>query len=119
MKKRNTPEYITKDGSLIRELLHPAIHNDVTKQSLAQATIQPGETTLRHSHQKTEEIYYVLQGEGKMHLGDESFDVCVGDSVVIPPKYLHSITNIGTVELIILCCCSPPYQHSDTEIMNE
>ena len=39
--------YITKDGSEIRELLHPSQHA-VRQQSLAEAVIPAGVATLRH-----------------------------------------------------------------------
>ncbi len=35
--------YITKDGSIIRELMHPAVHGN-SKQSLAEATVPAGGT---------------------------------------------------------------------------
>ena len=39
--------YITRDGSEIRELLHPSLHA-VRNQSLAEAVIPPGAATLLH-----------------------------------------------------------------------
>ena len=46
MKTRHTeiPVYITKDGSEIRELMHPAVHGN-RLQSLAEATVHPGQRT--------------------------------------------------------------------------
>jgi len=108
--------YITKDGSEIRELLHPTQHA-VAKQSLAEAVVPPGVTTLRHRHLMTEEIYHVTQGSGLMTLGDASFAVTVGDSVVIAPGMPHCIENTGTSPLHILCCCAPAYSHDDTELL--
>ena len=115
--KRETTTYITKDGSQIRELLHPDIHSDVKNQSLAEATVKPGETTLKHLHHRSEEIYYITQGQGEMHLGEDSFNVVVGDSVVISPGTTHNIQNTGSDNLVILCCCAPPYSHEDTKIL--
>ncbi len=108
--------YITKDGSIIRELMHPNVHGDV-KQSLAEAIVPVGSKTLLHKHHKSEEIYYILEGRGLMTLGDEKFEVKKGDAIVIPPKTPHKIENIGNVPLKILCCSYPPYSHDDTEII--
>ena len=41
--------YITKDGSIIRELMHPAIHGN-SGQSLAEATVPAGGQTMLHKH---------------------------------------------------------------------
>jgi mannose-6-phosphate isomerase-like protein (cupin superfamily) len=108
--------YITIDGSAIRELLHPdqhAVHN----QSLAEAVIPPGTTTLLHRHKTSEEIYHVTQGGGLMTLGDECFAIAVGDSIPIPPGTPHRVENTGAGELHILCCCAPAYAHTDTELL--
>ena len=66
--------YETKDGSLIKELMHPNIHNN-KNQSLAEAIVHPGQTTALHEHHQTEELYYITQGKGQMTLGDQQFDV--------------------------------------------
>jgi mannose-6-phosphate isomerase-like protein (cupin superfamily) len=105
--------YITKDGSSIRELIHPAKDGNV-KQSLAEALVPAGTETLLHKHMKTEEIYHVTEGEGLMTLGDEVFTVKAGDSVYIPPEIPHRIKNTGQKPLRILCCCVPPYSHENT-----
>jgi mannose-6-phosphate isomerase-like protein (cupin superfamily) len=110
------PAYLTKDGSEIRELLHPA-QNGVSNQSLAEATVPAGSRTRLHRHQRTEEIYHVTAGMGVMTLGANTFDVATGDSVLIPPGTPHCIEATGTIPLRILCCCSPAYSHDDTELL--
>ena len=52
------PAYVTKDGSVIRELMHPQQHGG-RAQSLAEATVPPGTRTLLHRHALTEELYHV------------------------------------------------------------
>ncbi len=108
--------YITKDGSEIRELLHPS-QGSVENQSLAEAVVPPGTITLLHRHHRTEEIYHITRGEGRMTLGDAVFPVVVGDSIAIRPGTPHCIENIGQVPLHILCCCAPAYSHADTELI--
>jgi len=110
--------YITKDKSEIRELMHPSTH-DCNNSSLAEARVPIGATTLLHLHHESEEVYYVIQGEGKMHLNTDSFPLTKGDSLCIKPGTPHRITNIGDCELRILCICSPAYQHEDTLLLEE
>jgi mannose-6-phosphate isomerase-like protein (cupin superfamily) len=112
----DVPDYVTKDGSIIRELLHPSSHG-VVNQSLAEAIVEPGQTTALHRHHLTEEIYHLTAGRGMMRLGSESFGVKTGDSVVIRPGTPHCITNTGPEPLHILCACSPAYSHDDTELL--
>ncbi len=113
---KNIEAYITQDGSEIRELMHPDSQGNKL-QSLAEAIIKPDETTLLHLHIKSEEIYYILQGEGTMQRGEKTLHVKAGDSICIPPDTPHCIKNIGNKNLKILCCCSPAYAHSDTVML--
>ncbi len=110
--------YVTKDGSTIRELIHPSIQGS-RNQSLAEATVTPGSKTRLHWHQITEEIYFILKGRGLMTLGEEVFPVEMGDSVLIPPGRSHRIENTGKSPLKVLCACSPAYSHEDTELIDE
>jgi len=108
--------YTTKDGSQIRELLHPDHHGN-SNQSLAEAIVPPGCKTLLHRHHETEELYHVTAGSGLMTLGDEAFPVTVGDTILIPPGTAHAVRCTSIDQLVILCCCSPAYSHDDTELL--
>jgi mannose-6-phosphate isomerase-like protein (cupin superfamily) len=100
--------FVTKDGSTIRELHHTEV------QSLAEATLEVEQATERHYHRATEEIYFVLKGQGRMEVDGETTHVRPGDAVLIPAGAWHQLENNGTSELRILCCCAPPYAHDDT-----
>jgi mannose-6-phosphate isomerase-like protein (cupin superfamily) len=100
--------FVTKDGSTIRELHHTEV------QSLAEATLEPGQATQRHYHARTEEIYVVVKGSGLLEVDGETQTIRPGDAVLIPPGAWHELENTGTSELRILCCCAPPYADADT-----
>ncbi len=109
--------YVTKDGSIIRELLHPARHGSALPMSLAEARMPPGKETRRHLHRTFQEIYHFLEGEGIMFLGEDSLPVKEGDSILIPAGTPHKVRNTGSAPLRILCCCIPPYTHEETELL--
>ena len=107
--------FTTKDGSEIRELLahrNSAIRN----QSLAEARLPAGASTQEHYHVRTEEIYYITNGTGRIRIDGESRDVKVGDAIAILPGQKHKLWNTGTETLRLLCCCAPAYEHEDTVI---
>ena len=108
--------YITRDGSEIRELMHPEVHGN-REQSLAEAIIQPGQQTRLHRHHHSEELYHVTRGAGIMTLADETLPIAVGDTVLITPGTAHCVSASGSEALHLLCCCSPPYRHDDTELL--
>jgi quercetin dioxygenase-like cupin family protein len=99
--------FTTKDGSTIREYLHsPA-------QSLAEASLEPGQSTARHYHARSEEIYLLTAGGGTMELNGETRDVREGDAIRIPPGAWHALLA-GRDGVRLLCCCVPPYRDDDT-----
>jgi quercetin dioxygenase-like cupin family protein len=104
--------FTTADGSTIRELLgRPTA--PVRNQSLAEATLEPGQATQRHYHGEAEEIYYVVEGAGEIELDGERRRLTAGDAVLIPPGARHQIQAEDT-GLRFLCCCAPAYRHDDT-----
>lgn len=104
--------FTTADGSTIRELLGIPTA-PVQHQSLAEATLEPGQATQRHYHAETEEIYYLTEGSGEMEIDGDRRRVVPGDAILIPPGAWHQITA-GDRQLRFLCCCAPPYRHEDT-----
>src|SRR5262245_60943109 len=111
----SVPAFITKDGSEIRELL--AYRNSsIRNQSLAEARLPVGASTQEHYHAKTEEIYLITAGSGRMRIEGENAEVKAGDAIAIPPGKKHKLWNTGAEPLTLLCCCAPCYEHSDTFI---
>ena len=112
------PPFITKDGSEIRELL--AYRNSAIRlQSLAEARLPVGASTQEHYHAKTEEIYFITAGSGRMRIEGEAKEVKAGDAIAIPPGAVHQIRNTGVEPLIFLCCCVPAYEHEDTVMVED
>jgi phosphoribosylaminoimidazole-succinocarboxamide synthase len=113
---RNDVEtFVTKDSSEIREILAPA-NSEMKNQSLAEAGVSPGRSTEEHFHPLTEEIYYILEGRGRIRVEGEEREVGPGDGIAILPGQKHRIWNTGRSDLVFLCCCSPAYSHDDTVI---
>jgi len=109
--------FTTKDGSEIRELL--AYRNScIRHQSLAEARLPVGGSTIEHYHVKTEEIYYITHGQGRIRIEGESREVSAGDAIAIPPGRKHKLWNTGAEVLRLLCCCAPAYENVET-VMTE
>ena len=99
--------FTTKDGSTIREYLHTGV------QSLAEAALTPGQSTQRHYHRLSEEIYLLVEGGGTMELDGEDREAVADDAILIPAGAWHTLTA-GPQGARLLCCCVPPYRHDDT-----
>lgn len=60
-----------------------------------------GKTT-GHSHQDREEVYYVIQGRGRMVVGDSEYDISTGDALYVPFGVFHTTYNTGILPLHLL-----------------
>jgi mannose-6-phosphate isomerase-like protein (cupin superfamily) len=109
----DAPPFTTADGSTIRVLLD-AETGGAANQSLAEASLEPGQETQRHYHAASEELYVLLEGSGEMEVDGERASVGPGDAILIPPGARHQIRAAADAPLRFLCCCAPPYSHSDT-----
>jgi quercetin dioxygenase-like cupin family protein len=56
--------------------------------------IAGGDMVEAHKHPSVE-FYYVLQGRGRMVVGDEESLVCPGDLVHIPSNVVHSLAPVS------------------------
>lgn len=63
--------------------------------------LEPGEAPPLHQHDDTEQVFYILEGEGILRIGNDQkeFDVRPTDVVRIPPATLHSIQCRGSKPL--------------------
>ena len=110
--------WVTKDGSTVRELIHPN-RNGNKNQSLAEAIVAPGGSTFNHYHAVSEEIYHITEGEGIIRRGGEELRVVKGDTVFFAPGVRHYAVNTGPSELRILCFMTPPYTHEQTFLVDD
>lgn len=107
---------VSADRAVLREILHPAKAPLKLRYSLAHAIIRPSEQSLPH-RLLTSEVYYILAGEGVMHIDGEQSPVKDDDIVYIPPGARQYIRNTGTSDLIFLCIVDPAWRAEDEEVL--
>jgi quercetin dioxygenase-like cupin family protein len=61
-----------------------------------QTSLSQGRGTPLHVHPEQDEIFYVLEGNYKFKVGDDLFDLTVGDSIFLPRKVPHAWTQVST-----------------------
>ncbi len=104
--------FAAEDGTKLRELLHPDKQPLELSYSLAHAILPAGETSKPHSL-KTSEVYYILSGEGEMHIDSEIETIEPGDAVYIPPNSKQFVRNYGVEPLVFLCIVDPAWRKED------
>ena len=103
-------EYFFAEGCFITELSNTP---DDPAVSIARARVEPGKTTRWHCLRGVTERYVILEGIGRVEVGNlEPQVVNAGDTVIIPPGERQRISNIGENSLIFLAICSPRFEES-------
>jgi mannose-6-phosphate isomerase-like protein (cupin superfamily) len=118
-KLKDLKEIVALDETIIKEILNPK--NDTIPlhlgYSLAHATLAPKKTSIPHRFKTASEVYYVLKGEGVMHIDDETERVGPGDTIYIPPQGVQFIENTSGIDLEFLCIVYPEWQPDAEELV--
>jgi oxalate decarboxylase/phosphoglucose isomerase-like protein (cupin superfamily) len=76
--------------------------------TFGEVVLLPGKGHERHNHPTSEEILYVLSGEGEQMLDDAPrFPVKAGDTIYVPTAMFHSTLNTGWEPLRLLALYNP------------
>ena len=108
------PPLLARDGCRIFELLHAKNDPIELPYSFAIAEIEPGVRSYRHRLRQTE-VYYVIEGHGRMHIDDETAEVASGDAVLIPSGAEQWIENAADHMLRFIAVVSPPWREEEDE----
>jgi oxalate decarboxylase/phosphoglucose isomerase-like protein (cupin superfamily) len=76
--------------------------------TFGEVVLLPGKGHERHNHPESEEVLYVLSGEGEQMVADgEPFSVKAGDAIYVPTGVFHSTLNTGWEPLRLLALYNP------------
>jgi mannose-6-phosphate isomerase-like protein (cupin superfamily) len=56
-----------------------------------------------NSHAEMEQLYYIVEGQAQVVVGEEAGEVTAGDLVYIPRGAQHAIKNTGPGKLVYMC----------------
>ena len=106
-------EYYTDERCHILQLSNT---DDDPDASIARARVAPGVTTRWHRLRGTTERYVILQGRGRVEVGELAPELLEqGDVVVIPPLCRQRIANVGETDLVFLAICTPRFRPENYE----
>lgn len=106
-------EYLTEERCHILEVSN---RPDDPALSVARARVAPGVRTRWHRLRDIRERYLIVEGEGRVEVGELPPErVLPGDVVQIPPGVRQRITNTGSTDLVFLALCTPRFAWDDYE----
>jgi oxalate decarboxylase/phosphoglucose isomerase-like protein (cupin superfamily) len=96
------------DWGKIQFLSEPAV-TGAKRFSFGVVELAEGKGHARHNHPGSEEIIYVVSGQGEQMVDDQPpIKVGPGSSIYIPADVYHSTVNTGTGTLKLIVVYSPP-----------
>ena len=69
--------------------------------------LEPGQEQKRHTHSGADKIYFVLEGTGRFHIGDEDCELGVDQIVLAPADVEHGVRNQSDARLVLLVFMAP------------
>ena len=104
--------FSAQEGTEIKQIFSPTDTDNTIRYSLAHCTINPGNRSKPHA-MKTSEIFYILQGNGIIHVGKEQKVITKNETIFVPPMSKQFIENNGEIDLIALCIVDPAWKQED------
>ncbi len=80
--------------------------------SVIRETMPPKRSETLHKHTKSQQYFFVIQGEAIFELAGEQFKLKVNEGIHVLPNQIHQIIN-HTDEPLELLVISEPHSHAD------
>ena len=117
--RSDLPDVTAPDGSGIRLLIDR--RHQASAASMVEVTLPAGQVSRPVLHQRVEEVWYVLRGQGEVWRCPPNADPALyaavavkpGDSLVIPPRWRFQFSASDAEELRFLCFTVPPWPGDD------
>ena len=77
--------------------------------------LPPKSANTLHKHPKAEEFYFVVEGTGRIRVGDETLTVPKHGAVLVSPKALRQVFNDTDEEVLSLIVGAPDKEFEDGE----
>ena len=72
-----------------------------------------------HKHEIHSEVIYVVEGKGKMTIGEETFEIKEGDYFRIPPNTYHALEVTSEQAMKVVSVQAPEFFGKDRVFENE
>lgn len=79
----------------------------------------PGQASTRHRHERQEELYVLLEGRGRIRVGEELLELGPLDALLVEPDAVRQIFNDTDEEALWLVVGAPPEAANTLEMSEE
>lgn len=81
---------------------------DTPRSTTSVMCLEPGQATQRSSHRESDQILYVVEGEGTLRLGEQEIEAGAGTVALVPAGMEHQVLNQGEARLTMITVHAPP-----------
>jgi quercetin dioxygenase-like cupin family protein len=81
--------------------------------------LKPGQASTRHKHFDQEELYVLLEGRGRIRVGDELLELAPLDALLVEPDTVRQAFNDTDADQLWLVAGAPREQITSTLEMSE
>lgn len=101
-------EKLTVANENFRQVLYTGKHSQLVLMNL-----RPGEEIGSEVHTENDQFFRFEQGNGKVVIDGNEYEVKDGDAIVVPSGAEHNVINSSTVESLKLYTIYSPAHHKD------
>ena len=95
------------DWGTLKWMATPEV-NDSDRFSAGAVNLEPGKGHDIHTHPDSDEILYIISGEGEQTVAEDTREVGPGEMIYIPAGVEHGTINTGWETLQLLAVYAPP-----------
>jgi quercetin dioxygenase-like cupin family protein len=81
--------------------------------------LRPGQTITKHRHRTQTELYVVLEGTGRVRIGDAALRLEPLSALIVEPRTVRQVFNDTDVDALWLVCGAPPEPGNTLEMSQE
>jgi quercetin dioxygenase-like cupin family protein len=81
--------------------------------------LRPGQASTRHRHRETHELYVLLEGTGRIRVGQDLHTMQPLDSLLAPPEEIRQLFNDTDADQLWLVVGAPPEPANTLEMSEE
>lgn len=105
---RENIKELSNSGVISKQLINPE-NSKSERVTITEVHLEIGAIQPRHKHDSSEQIWYAVQGTGKLLLDDEKEMLfTAGDVVRFAYNDIHGLLNDGDTEFVYISVTSPP-----------
>jgi quercetin dioxygenase-like cupin family protein len=81
--------------------------------------LEPGQASTKHHHRDEEELYLLLEGEGRMRVDEERISLSPLDAVLVEPESVRQVFNDTDADQLWLVVGAPPEAANTLEMSDD